>query len=453
MKPLGRFSYLLYGLLLMAAKFGLDALVAQSFGKQWSPGIYWSPVTLAVMKTAGVDSNYLFALVAIAVPFTVVGILLTVRRLTTLQLGAWLSFLFFLPVVNLLFFCFLVAAPEFDRTGDDGTRPWPAPAVLQSSSIGALFLSAAIAALCAVLAACVTIQAFKAYSFGVFFALPFGIGLLTTLLVSIPGPRSFGHCFGSSILALVLCGSAMLLFAFEGLGCLVMSLPLALPLAAIGVFVGREIARPGPGHLPAQSAIVALLIVSVCPLSAIGERSADVEPETFAVVTAVDIAAPPERVWKSVISFPELPPAREWIFRAGIAYPIRARIEGQGVGAVRYCEFSTGPFVEPITTWQEPAMLAFAVTSSPAPMQELSPYDIHPPHLDGFLQSKRGQFRLVPLNGGRGTRLEGTTWYQQSLYPASYWRLWTDWIIHQIHQRVLNHIKVLAENGTALGLN
>jgi len=77
-------------------------------------------------------------------------------------------------------------------------------------------------------------------------------------------------------------------------------------------------------------------------------------------------------------------------------------------------------------------------------MQELSPYEIRPPHLDGFLKSRRGQFRLLPLAKGR-TRLEGTTWYSHSLYPSGYWRFWSDWIIHKIHLRVLEHIRVLSE--------
>ena len=31
------------------------------------------------------------------------------------------------------------------------------------------------------------------------------------------------------------------------------------------------------------------------------------------------------------------------------------------------------------------------------------------------------------------------------MWPAFYWRLWSDAIIHRIHLRVLNHIKELAE--------
>jgi hypothetical protein len=77
-------------------------------------------------------------------------------------------------------------------------------------------------------------------------------------------------------------------------------------------------------------------------------------------------------------------------------------------------------------------------------MREWSPWRIHPPHLEGFLVSEAGQFRLIALAGGR-TRLEGTTWYRHHLWPTSYWRLWSDYLIHRIHLRVLNHVKRLSE--------
>ncbi|MBE7537320.1 MAG: hypothetical protein HS122_02755 [Opitutaceae bacterium] len=69
----------------------------------------------------------------------------------------------------------------------------------------------------------------------------------------------------------------------------------------------------------------------------------------YSVATECSIAAPPDVVWRHVIEFGELPPPRELIFASGIAYPLRARLEGRGEGALRHCEFSTGAFVEPIT--------------------------------------------------------------------------------------------------------
>jgi hypothetical protein len=135
------------------------------------------------------------------------------------------------------------------------------------------------------------------------------------------------------------------------------------------------------------------------------------------------------------------------IFRAGVAYPLRARIVGHGVGAVRYCEFSTGAFVEPITAWEPPALLAFDVTTNPPPLREWSPWRIHPPHLDNFLVSHGGRFKLIPLPGG-GTRLEGTTWYEHRMWPRQYWRWWSDFLIHRIHRRVLEHVRSLSESAS-----
>lgn len=139
------------------------------------------------------------------------------------------------------------------------------------------------------------------------------------------------------------------------------------------------------------------------------------------------------------------PPA--WFFRAGIAYPVRAVIDGEDVGALRRCEFSTGAFVEPITAWDAPRRLSFDVVAQPDPMRELSPYRaIRPPHLDGAFRARRGELRLAALPDGR-TRLEGSTWYTLELAPGGYWRLWADLLVHAIHARVLAHVKRLAEAG------
>jgi hypothetical protein len=80
-------------------------------------------------------------------------------------------------------------------------------------------------------------------------------------------------------------------------------------------------------------------------------------------------------------------------------------------------------------------------------MKETSPYgDIHVRHLeDHDFQPERGDFILVRLPGDR-TRLEGTTTYQNKMWPAAYWRLWTEAIVHSIHRRVFEHVKRLAES-------
>jgi hypothetical protein len=141
-----------------------------------------------------------------------------------------------------------------------------------------------------------------------------------------------------------------------------------------------------------------------------------------------------------------MPEPREWYFRSGLAYPKLARIDGAGgIGATRTCEFSTGRVVESIEVWDEPHELRFRVTENVLPMREWSPWgEISPKHLHDYLISREGRFRLTRLTA-RQTLLEGTSWYRHGLWPAEYWRWWSDAIVHRIHLRVFQQIKVLAE--------
>ena len=230
---------------------------------------------------------------------------------------------------------------------------------------------------------------------------------------------------------------SFLILGSEGMICIMLTLPLAVPLGALGSWL---VYRAEPSGA-ATSSVAMLLLLPAASVT----WDAKAPPPLFEVRTAMTIAAAPEQVWRHVVTFSELPEPQEWFFRAGLAYPKRARIDGSGPGATRYCEFSTGSFVEPIKVWNEPHLLRFSVTHNPAPMREWSPYGhVSPKHLHGYLISKQGQFRLTRLANDR-TLLEGTTWYQHGLWPAEYWRWWSDAIIHRIHLRVLTHIRTLAE--------
>lgn len=282
-----------------------------------------------------------------------------------------------------------------------------------------------------------------AYGWGLFVALPFCRGMFSVLLYTYHAPRSWWTCFGVALLPVGLLGITLIAIAMEGVICVLMAAPFALGLAALGGALGYTIQVHH--WWPKQTPSVLSMVILVVPATFGMERAAGLRPPTFEVRTTMEVNAPPEKLWNQVVAFAEIPPPKEWLFRAGIAYPIRAEIDGHGVGAVRHCIFSTGPFVEPIEVWDEPRLLRFGVTASPAPLDELSPFgNVQPPHLRGYFVSREGQFRLTALPDGR-TRLEGTTWYQHMMWPTAYWRLWSDSIIHRIHWRVLEHIREQAE--------
>lgn len=255
-------------------------------------------------------------------------------------------------------------------------------------------------------------------------------------------PRSLGKCLLVSLLSIGLVALALVGFAIEGVICLVMALPLAGPLAMFGGLIGYVLQKRAVATSTLRVASVVCLLV---PGLILIEYSLGETPPLYEVKTSVVIKSDPQTVWNHVVTFSELPPPTEAMFKTGIAYPIRAEMHGQGECAERHCVFSTGAFVEPITVWDEPRLLAFGVRNQPPAMEELSIYrNIHPPHLDNYFVAKRGQFELKPLPDGT-TLLEGTTWYENHYWPAPYWHLWSDHVIETIHNRVLLHIKTLSE--------
>lgn len=285
------------------------------------------------------------------------------------------------------------------------------------------------------------IYVWQDYQFGLFIWLPLVMGVVSTVIYGYKNPDALKDLRSSSWVSLIIFCAGLLFFAFEGIICLIMAAPIGLIFSWIGHRIGRMILLEGVlGYPPLM---VILFIFSVPAIMAF-ENNIKVENELRSVTTTVEINAPSHIVWKNVIQFPQLKEPEEWLFKAGIAYPINAEIKGQGNGAIRYCNFSTGSFVEPITNWNEPHFLQFDVIDQPEPMKELSPYDIHPNHLHGYWVSKKGQFKLTELPNGN-TQLEGTTWYINRIKPDIYWTLWSDYIVHKIHERVLNHIKTESE--------
>jgi hypothetical protein len=284
-----------------------------------------------------------------------------------------------------------------------------------------------------------SIYLLRDYGGALFLGTPVVIGAVNGYLVNRRELRSWGWTLGVVCLSILLTGASILLFAIEGFFCILMAAPIALAGGVLGAILGRVIAKGGatPPHQ------IALVLLGLPLLAGFESRLTKVPRRE--VISAIEIDAPPERVWPSVVGFSELPPPTERLFRMGISYPIRAHIAGDGVGAIRYCEFSTGPFVEPITRYDRPTRLSFDVIAQPPPMFEWSPYrNLHPPHLDGYIRSVAGEFRLIALPGSR-TRLEGSTWYELDMAPHDYWQVWADTMIHDIHLRVLEHVKRLSE--------
>jgi hypothetical protein len=491
--------YLAWSAILFALKYAVDLAIARGiFHQPWPLLNYLAPTRLVGLFGWPLEGqDFLMAMLLAALPFIIAGLIVTLRRLRDAGLPRVLVILFFAPFINLLFFLALCFIPSRSTSTADplqppqphsANAPGPPPplvqALIQGDAASArkhrplppdsasgpilgyarpaerpLFRSLATffpaqplpAALLAVLlpipfvyGLCFfSIYLLHDYGWGLFIGLPFILGMASALLYGIRTPRTAGQCTTIGLCAVLAAAAVLLLFAFEGIICIIMAAPLWVPLACLGAGVGYLIQKR-PLSLTAAGPMLASLVLLLPMLMAL-DKSTRQPPPLRAVTSSVIINAPPAVIWRNVIEFPPLPEPTEWLFHTGVAYPTSATIIGTGPGAVRHCVFTTGSFIEPIEIWEQNRRLRFSVRYNPPVMNEWSfGRKIHPPHLTGFFESRRGEFLLEDLGHGQ-TRLQGTTWYEHNLWPTAYWYRWTDWIVHRIHLRVLDHVKRLSE--------
>ncbi|MFK7900563.1 MAG: hypothetical protein AB8B61_07375 [Cyclobacteriaceae bacterium] len=286
-----------------------------------------------------------------------------------------------------------------------------------------------------------SINNFMEYWLGIFILAPFFIGLISSLIKGYKTPVKFNICLKITFLGLIFFCLSLIILAIEGVVCIVMASPIGIISAFLGCYVGYILQKK---NIKNVLSILVIAHTTILPSFTFVESKLDKTNKVYPVTTKVIVSASKQQVWDRLLEFKKIDSPLSFIFRNGISYPIDSKIIGKGIGAIRYCNFSTGSFVEPIDIWDEPNLLHFSVKKQPIPMKELSPYDIHPKHLHGYFVSVKGQFKLTTTETGE-TELEGTTWYYNNIYPEFYWKIWTDLIIHTIHERILTHIKTCSE--------
>lgn len=449
-----RGPYALVGLIGFAIKHNLDRLVARiAFHRSWTLLDYWRPLQGAngVRAVSHSDANFLFTLVVMSLPFVWIGVVLTLRRLRSIGVPGWLVVFFFVPYFNLLFFLLLCALPsrtQVERTvslyGHGYGSNETIHRYLPESSLGSAMVGIAVTAIVGAAFAALSIGLLAEYGWGLFIGVPFCLGLFSVLVYGYHTPRNFSSCVAVSCISVVVAGALLLALAIEGFFCILMAVPIVCPLAVIGGSIGYLIQKR-PGALAAAPGAY-LIILVIAPVMMGAEAFGPQIPPVYEVRTQMEIAAPPAVVWQRLVTFPTLPPPNEWPFRLGIAFPIRSQLFGEGVGAQRECQFSSGQFAEPIVGWEENRKLKFTIAEAPRLMEEWSPYGhIRTRHIDEhYFRAHDAEFTLTALANGN-TLLTGVSRYENRMFPSAYWRVWTDAIVHNIHLRVFRFVKSQAE--------
>jgi uncharacterized membrane protein YhaH (DUF805 family) len=359
---------------------------------------------------------------------------LSFRRAADADINESIAVLAIVPIIQIVVILALCVAPS--RTVPEGaptvargsaTEPaWTAVTLGLVVGIGLTLAAVAVGAL-----------VFGTYGFGMFMVTPFVIGGVTGYLAN--RKTDLGGSRTAALVATALGGAALVIVALEGIVCIVMAAPLGFGVALAGGALGRGIAllnRRTPAQTLSGFAVLPLIFAleSVFPAAT-----------SFDTYQTITVGAPPEVVWQSIVRMEPIdePPALP--FRLGVAYPRSGEFLGEGVGAMRRGEFSTGTALERVTEWIPNRKLAFVVLTDVPGMRELSPYEhVHAPHVVGYFNSKVTSFELVPRSDG-GTDVIERTSHELKLEPVLYWLPLARWVVSQNNARVLAHIRRQAE--------
>lgn len=352
------------------------------------------------------------------------------RRATWSNRGYWLSLFAIFPVLQIPAMAVLAVLPRGQAAGED----------LEARRIDLVDVLQGIIAGIGLIVAAVLVSALTlgAYGWGLFVSTPFVVGMTTGYIANRQILRSAASTATYVTLAGALGGMALMMLALEGLICIILIAPLGLVAAWLGGLAGRTIARVGH-HRGAP-----LMSVAALPLLFAVEAAM---PPAVPIATAesIEIAAPPAAVWRVVTGSRPIGLSPGLPGLAGLAYPLRGQLLGQGVGARRLGYFSTGTAVERVVEWQPDRLLAFTVLSQPPAMEEMSPYrKVHAPHLYGYVVTGDTRYILTPLtNGGTRLTLEATTILH--IDPIVYFEPIARWAFQTNVRRVLTSAKLQAE--------
>lgn len=293
----------------------------------------------------------------------------------------------------------------------------------------------------AIILLAVTISAlvFGVYGWGLFVLTPFVVGLTTGYLVNRGELQTMKTTNGLVLLAAALGCFGLIMFALEGLICLILASPLAALLAIAGGALGRRIARVG------KEPTGSLYCVALLPLMFAADA---ISPPDALMLTdeSIVINAPASRVWQALTSDDPISEAPTLAGRLGLAYPQRGQLAGRGIGAARSGYFSTGVAREKVTEWEEGRTLGFTVLDQPPAMTEMSPYrHVHAPHVNGYFETGETRFEIQPLNGEK-SKLTILAAHRLRIDPVIYWEPIARWAANSNTRRVLRDLKSKAES-------
>lgn len=227
-----------------------------------------------------------------------------------------------------------------------------------------------------------------------------------------------------------------LFLAWETLICVVMLLPLYLPLASVGGLLAGYFRNK-------KKSTGKILSIGFLPLLILPIEAPYQTPTIYhAELDSIVINAPIEKVWQSLPNIQNIKQDElKWTFShfIGLPKPQSSVIGALDVGAVRKSSWEKGIyFHERITQIELNKLLAYDVLVNEQAMK-IANLDTHITVGDQYFNIEKGHYALEDLGGS--TRLSISTTYRMSTNVNWYGQLWANFVLGDFHYMVLNLIK------------
>lgn len=285
-------------------------------------------------------------------------------------------------------------------------------------------------------------------SLGFLFVMPAGVGVLTVAAAPSPLRTSWWYALLAPWLTCIALAVATVVFALDALICLVMALPLLLVMSSLGGLSTCLLLRSRLGNRSPHLGVVVLALLMPFLWTPAEQRYRS--PDSIRTVrTSVVVRADAASIWRNIARVPLIGPSEQrtnpfhWL---GLPRPVEATLSADGLGGVRHARFDNGlTFLETVTDWQPGRTIAFAIeidrsSPMPAPMAAIG---------GRYFDVLDGRYRLEPLPDGT-TRLHLESTERVTTKFNGYAGWWTDRIMANLQQYILEIVKDRAERDTAL---
>ena len=276
---------------------------------------------------------------------------------------------------------------------------------------------------------------------------PLTIGALTVYFSPRPKRGTGEGAFFLPWITCVIFLAIVSILALEAAICIWMASPFFFLVSGIGGLLMRFVLRA----LKHKTANYVLTFLMLAPFVTSPLENQLPRPDMFRVVeTQIRIAASPEVVWEQIVRVPEIQPheRRLTFFQLlGIPQPLMAEMQFEGAGELRYSIYENGmAFNEEVLVWQPGDTLSFSIKPDPVIALPM-PFN----EIDGtFFAMVDGTYRIEPL-AGSGVILHLSSTHRLSTSFNAYGGLWTDFILRDLQQYILEIIQRRAEAAMLLG--